>query len=195
MSFKNILLHVFNRHLIYDSIFTAFAITIFVVAFEIAFYYVIINKTIQNEASKIVNNMNPIFIDLNTILNNQQTYNNLDSTTKKFIYDGVKQIISDSTRQTVSQIQNNIKNQRKKVEIGLFTIFAVFIIITIIFGFIVRKNISWKQTVLIVLISVIIISASEAYLFFDIYSKLKSGNSLQILTKINQYMQDYLSTP
>jgi predicted PurR-regulated permease PerM len=194
MSIKNILINIFNRRfLIYDSIFTALAITIFIIGFEIALYYIIINPTIQDEASEIVNNMTPISINLQTILRKNQAYNILDPDTQKRNYDNIKQIISDSTRQTVIQIQDDIKNRRKNAEIGLFVIFAVFIVITVIFGFIVKKNISWLQTILIVVISLIIIAASKLYLFFEVYSKLKRGNPLYIQTKINQHIQYYLS--
>ncbi len=180
-------------NLFLDSILSSLFITILVIAFEIAFYLIVINDEIENSTRSFINKMNPIYIDLNGQLNTNSLYKMLNANQKKIIYNNLKASISDLVKKTVDQIESDIASRRKNIMIIMFCIYGAIIIATFILSIVLRKKFAWVQILLFSIITLLMIGGAEAYLYFDVYSKLHTINGARMISEINQAIKNSLS--
>lgn len=178
-----------------DILMSSLFLTLLIIIFEIIFYFVIINPALEETVVSFMNNLNPYYINVNGELEKIDQFNKLPPYEQNIIENSIKSEISNTVRQTINKISSNIKSKKKKLLAIFFTIFIIFIIFVIAISILLRKKINWKQNIIFLIITLVLIAGSEIYLYFFVYSKLNSINDVSLKNKIFKSMKDYLLKP
>jgi uncharacterized protein YacL len=179
-------------NIVLDSIFSSYIITILIIAFEITFYLLVINNQIENSTGSITQSMPIIYIDVEGILNKNQTYSILPPEQKTIITSTVKQLITNTIKKSVDQIVSDINSRKKKYLTILLVLYGLAIVIGIIVSVLLRKKIAWLQILIFSIITLLMIGSAEAYLYFEVYSQLQTVNSASMQNKINEAVKSSL---
>ncbi len=168
-----------------DVLISSLLLTVFIIIFEITFYFVIINPALENTVISFIDNTNPYYINLT------KEFPELSQAQQNII----KNEISNTIRQTINKIESNIKSKRKKLLAILFGLLSVFIIFVITISILLRKKINWLQNIIFIILTLILIGGVEIYLYLFVYSKLNSTNYISLKNKIITSVKEYLSKP
>ncbi len=175
-----------------DSLVSSMVLIIAVIIFEIAFFFVKIQKDIESHALKMINKIPINYIDILGQLNNFPIFNILPNEQKIKIETSLKTILSSSIKKLVDINRDKLNKKRKKSLIILFVSLFIYIIITLILGISLRNQIDFTKLIVFVSLTLVITAVFEIIFYFAIFKKIKTTNEESVLIKIREEIINYI---
>ena len=176
-----------------DSLVSSMVLIITVIIFEIIFFFVKIQKDIENHALKMINKVPITYIDIIGQLNKNIIFNSLPNEEKIKIDTSLKTIFSQSIKDLVNVNKNKLNQKRKRSLIILFVSLFIYIIITLILGILLRNHIDFKKMLLFVSLTLFITAIFEIIFYFTIFSKIRTTNEENLLIELHKELINYLT--
>jgi hypothetical protein len=175
-----------------DSLVSSMVLIIAVIIFEIVFFFVKIKKDIEGHALNMIDKVPITYIDIIGQLNKNPIFNNLPNEQKSKIEVTLKTIFSQSIKDLVNLNKQILNQKRKKSLIVLYVSLFIYIIITLIFGFLLRNHIDFIKLFAFVSLTLVITAIFEIIFYFTIFSKIKTTNEEKLLIKLHSEFINYL---
>ena len=175
-----------------DSLVSAMVLIIVVMIFEIIFFFVKIQKDIENHALNMINKIPITYIDILGQLNKIPIFNVLPDEEKLKVEASLKTILSRSIKDLVDINRDKLNKKRRKSLVVLFVSLGIYIVITLILAILLRNQIDFTKLVIFVSLTLVITAIFEIIFYFKIFSKIKTTNEESILIKLREETINYL---